>query len=364
MVRRTMAFIAITWVLAGAPSAETASQPIFRNACDASAAFFEPGGDLVVADDRTDVMSAYSVEGGAPIRPVDMYAFTGTNRWARRNFSAFEAVAPLGDKLYFLTSHARNRKRGANRPYRRRFFAVRPVVVDGRQEFEQVGATYKKLNTALTESKELRRTGVASSIMELHRELPYLSPDQRGLSLQALAAGRDGSSLLIGLRNPRIAGRSLVIPFLNPERVALGLAEPTFAAAILLDLGGQGIADMVLDSAQGDYLISTGPAGGPDGSGTEGRLYRWSGEASDPPKQLESFAREHFDPQALALASDKRLLVLSDDGTVPFAVKGRDECKRPLDADGKCACHDLVDESRKQFRGQWVDLSGKVSGKQ
>ena len=363
MVRRTITVMALMWGLAGAPSAETATQPIFRNACDASAAFFEPGGDLVVADDRTDVMSAYSPEGGAPLRPVDMYAFTGTNRWARRNFSAFEAVAPLGDKLYFLTSHARERKRGANRPYRRRFFAVRPVMIDGRQEFEQVGTTYKKLNTALSESKELTRTGIARSIMELHRELPYLSPDQRGISLQALAAGRDGNSLLIGLRNPRPAGRSLVIPFLNPERVALGLAEPTFAAAILLDLGGQGIADMVLDSTHGEYLISTGPVGGPGDSGEGGRLYRWSGEASDPPKQLERFTRKHFDPQALALAGDNRILVLSDDGTVPFSVKGRDECKRPLDADGMCACQDLVDESRKQFRGQWVDLSGKVSAK-
>ncbi|MCH2185894.1 hypothetical protein MK280_08480, partial [Myxococcota bacterium] len=224
MVRRTMAVIAVTWMLMGASSAETASQPIFRNACDASAAFFEPGGGLVVADDRTDVMNVYSPQGGKPLRPVDMYSFTGTNRWARRNFSAFEAVASLGDKFYFLTSHARDRKRGANRPYRRRFFAVRPVIVDGRQEFEQFGSTYKKLNTALSESKELSRTGVASFIMELHRELPYLSPEQRGLSLQALAAGRDGSSLLIGLRNPRLAGRSIVIPFLNPERVALGLA--------------------------------------------------------------------------------------------------------------------------------------------
>ncbi|MAJ59253.1 MAG: hypothetical protein CBC48_04020 [bacterium TMED88] len=359
MVQRSIVVMAMTWILAGAPSAETASEPIFRNTCDASAAFFEPGGDLVVADDRTDVMNAYSPKGGAPLRPVDMYAFTGTNRWARRNFSAFEAVAPLGDKLYFLTSHARDRKRGANRPYRRRFFAVRPMMVDGRQEFKQVGATYKKLNTALTDSKELRRTGVASSIMELHRELPYLSPDQRGLSLQALAAGRDGSTLLIGLRNPRLGGRSIVIPFLNPERVALGLADPTFSNAIFLDLGGQGIADMVLDSAEGNYLISTGP----DGSGTGGRLYRWSGEASDPPKQLESFTRENFEPQALALDGGNRLLVLSDDGLLPFAVKRREECKRPLDAEGMCACHDLVDESRKQFRGQWVDLAAKVSGK-
>ena len=233
------------------------------------------------------------------------------------------------------------------------------MMVDGRQEFKQVGATYKKLNTALTDSKELRRTGVASSIMELHRELPYLSPDQRGLSLQALAAGRDGSTLLIGLRNPRLGGRSIVIPFLNPERVALGLADPTFSNAIFLDLGGQGIADMVLDSAEGNYLISTGP----DGSGTGGRLYRWSGEASDPPKQLESFTRENFEPQALALDGGNRLLVLSDDGLLPFAVKRREECKRPLDAEGMCACHDLVDESRKPFRGQWVDLAAKVSGK-
>ena len=359
MVLKTVALVGVAWMLSAVASAEPVSNPIFRNVCDASAAFFDPHGDLVVADDRTDVMNVYSPDGGAPLRPIDMYPFTGTNRWARRDFSALEAVAPLGDKLYFLTSHARARKRGANRPYRRRFLAVRPVMVDGRQEFEPVGAAYKKLNTALSESKELSRLGIGSSIMELHRELPYLSPDRRGLSIQALAAGRDGASLLIGLRNPRRSGRAIVIPFTNPDRVALGLAEPAFSAGIILDLGGDGIADMVLDPARGDYIISTGSEGQRGG----GHLYRWSGEASDAPKLIQKLGPENFDPQALALAADNRLLVLSDDGLLPFPVKGRSECKRPLDENGMCACHDLVDESRKQFRGQWVEAESLLSAK-
>jgi len=353
----TMVLMASVW--AGSAWAESDSLIVFRGVCDASAAFFDSKDQLVVADDRTDVVQVYGLTGGMPVGNHDMYPFTGTNRYARRNFSAFEAVAAQGEDLFFLTSHARERRSGANRPRRRVFLAVRSVEVDGVETFELVGAAYKNLHTSLSESPELKSFGIGNSIMEVYRELPHLRPDKSGILIQALAAGQDGKSLWIGLRNPRRASRAIVIPFLNPQRVVLGLARPEFGKPVLLDLGGYGISDMLLDRTRNNYWIAAGPH---DKRGLS-RLYRWSGLESEPPILMMEIEPSDFETQAIALSDSGRMLLLSDEGDRPFEVEGRPQCKRNLAEDGTCACHDLVDDSRKRFRGQWVSLPLDPSGK-
>ena len=360
MFLKAIATVLMASVWAGNAWSESDSPIVFQGVCDASAAFFDSKGQLVVADDQTDVVQVYALTGGTPVGNHDMYPYTGTNRYARRNFSAFEAVAAQGEDLFFLTSHARERRSGANRPRRRKFFAVRSVEVEGVETFQLVGAAYKNLHTSLSESPELKRFGIGNSIMDVYRELPHLRPDKSGIMMQALAAGQDGKSLWIGLRNPRRAGRAIVIPFFNPLRVVLGVANPKFGKPVLLDLGGYGISDMLLDRTRNVYWIVAGPH---DKRGLS-RLYRWSGSESESPVRMMEIEPSDFETQAIALSDSGRMLLLSDDGDGPFEVEGRAQCKRNLAEDGTCACHDLVDESRKRFRGQWVSLPSDPSEKQ
>ena len=74
--------------------------------------------------------------------------------------------------------------------------------------------------------------------------------------MEGLAARPDGSSLLIGLRNPVANGRAVLIPFLNPREVVNGEAKPKLGTPITLDLGGRGIRSLDYSEARRAYIIS------------------------------------------------------------------------------------------------------------
>jgi hypothetical protein len=351
MLRWLVGWAAVASLVPQAGMAADGAPIVFEQTCDASGAVFTLDGALLVADERTDELHTYAVTGGAPLASIDLYGLTGTPRNARRNYSAFEGAARLGDKVYFVTSHARESK-GKNRPNRRRLLAVESRRVGEAEQFEPIGLAYTNLHVDLSSRPELRSLGLAGSVMHLHRELAHLAPDQRGLAIEGLAAGRDGS-LLVGLRNPRPLSRAIVIPILNPERVVIGLAGPEFGVPSRLDLGGLGIASMALAPSQNTYAIVAAPH---DRAGSN-VLFRWSGEPADAPVRVGPITPEDFDAQAMAVSPDgKRLLLLSDDGERPVPVGSREECQRPPGPDGTCPCGLLTDPARKHFRGQWVDL--------
>lgn len=356
-MRRRMLRWVVGWVVAASVSphvgmAADGAPIIFERTCDASGAVFTLDGALLVADERTDELHTYAVTGGAPLASIDLYELTGTPRNARRNYSAFEGAARLGDKVYFVTSHAREGK-GKNRPNRRRLLAVESRRVGEAEQFEPVGLAYTNLHVDLSSRPELRSLGLAGSVMHLHRELAHLAPDKRGLAIEGLAAGRDGS-LLIGLRNPRPRSEAIVIRLLNPDHVVLGLTGAKFGVPSRLDLGGLGIASMALAPSQNAYYIVAAPH---DRAGSN-VLLRWSGEPADAPVRVGPITPEDFDAQAMAVGPDgKRLLLLSDDGEQPVPVESREECQRPIGPDGTCPCGLLTDPAGKRFRGQWVDLA-------
>lgn len=340
-------------VLGGAGPAAAGQGDIitFSEMCDASGAVFTLGGAVLVADDRSDVLLTYRATGGAPVGRTDLYDLTGTPRHSRRNYSAFEGAARLGDKIFFISSHSREEK-GKNRPNRRRLLAVQSTKIGDVEKIEPVGSAYTGLNADFSESPGLRSLGLANAIMQLHRQLPHLAPDKQGINVEGLAAGKEGG-LLIGLRNPRPRGQTIVIPLANPDRVVMGSGEPEFGPPIRLDLGGLGISDMALHPTQGVYYIVATPHDADGGA----KLFRWSGASDEPPTALGEIGPADFSAQAVAVSPDgKRLMVLSDDGDRPMEVADKEGCKvRHAGAEG-CACHDLADASRKQFRGQWIDV--------
>ncbi len=333
---------------------------VFEGVCDASAVVFTLGEQLLVADDMTDVLHSFRPTGGPAFARHDLYPHTGTPERARGNFSAFEGAARQGDKIYFVTSHARQWQ-GKNRPNRRRLLALKSKPIGKGELVEPVGIAYTNLRAKLTDAPEMRGVALGSSIMELHRQLPQLAPERLGINIEGLAGGRDGTSLLLGLRNPRRDDLALVVPITNPEHVVLGLADPRFEPPIRIDLGGLGITSLALDRGSGRYYILAGRHDAEGGA----RLFGWSGESADAPVPLQDIAPADFEAQGLAVAPDgKRLMVLSDDGSRRVPVENRDQCQRKPDEAGTCACNNLADATLKRFRGQWIELPGSEPGSQ
>jgi hypothetical protein len=324
----------------------------FEQICDASAVVFTLGGGLLVADERRDVLRTYATTGGKAIAAHDLYGLTGTPKRARRNFSAFEGAARLGDKIYFITSHAREEK-GKNRPNRRRLLALQSDSLLTAEKIEPTGIAYTDLRAQMSTAPELRSVALGSSIMELHRQIPYLAPQLNGLNIEGLAAGKDGTSLMLGLRGPIRGERAILIPVSNPERVILGFADPKFGLPITLDLGGLGIASIALHPQQGVYYIVAGRKDAPG----ETRLYRWSGEADEAPVLVQDILPADFAAQGLAVSPDgQRLMVLSDDGDTRVSVEDKEDCQVKVADDGTCPCNRLTTPASMRFRGQWIDL--------
>jgi hypothetical protein len=163
---------------------------------------------------------------------------------------------------------------------------------------------------------------------------PELAPEKQGLNIEGLAAGSDGRSVLIGLRNPLDGnGRALVVPIENPaEVVESASTEPRLGEPIPIDLRRRGIRSMEWIPARRAYLVVAGPTGN-DG---EFDLYLWSGRREDPPEVVRGAAEilrgvDRFHPEAVVVdAEGRRALIIGDDGDFPLRGDGR-ECKK-LDA--------------------------------
>jgi hypothetical protein len=105
---------------------------------------------------------------------------------------------------------------------------------------------------------------------------------------------------------------------------------------------------------------------GPRDEGPGFALYRWSGERENPPVLVRQLSYGDFSPEAIVtFKSSSRLLLLSDDGTLPVKVApalasqeaaGAAECvEGELLANGACPNKFLIDPNKKFFRGIWLE---------
>ncbi|MFY0528627.1 hypothetical protein ACN28I_37515 [Archangium gephyra] len=152
-----------------------------------------------------------------------------------------------------------------------------------------------------------------------------------------MTAMEDGTSILIGFRNPIPQGKALTVVLLNPTELLQG-KRARLGPARLLDLGGLGIR--AISWWRGQYLFIGGPISGHGGS----RLFSWDGGSGEP-KAVAGADFTGLNPEAFVTFEDKEeILVLSDDGS--SLIDGV-ECKR------------LPEAAKKRFRGVWLRLPGK-----
>lgn len=267
----------------------------YRGMCDASAAA-ALGPDLfVVANDERNQFKVYQRGQADPVDVIDLSGFLGTKAHKE---SDLEGAATIGERIYWISSHGRNKK-GEVQERRFRFFAT--GAVKGKPHLEPVGKPYTRMLDAMIAAEQLQKYPLAKAA-----GLTPEAPD--AFNIEGLAATLDGG-LLIGMRNPAPQGKALVVHLLNPDEVVEGKGEPRFGEAIELDLGGMAIRSMELVGLA--YMIVAGPPG----DHGDFALYQWSGDAGEAPLRL---LHEDFDevrPEALfAVPGTRMVQILSDDG--------------------------------------------------
>ncbi|GAG34735.1 unnamed protein product, partial [marine sediment metagenome] len=225
---------------------------VFRGASDASAAVAISEDMFVVADDENNVLRVYRTDRpGMPVSSYDLTGFLGID--AEHPEADIEGATMIGSRIYWITSHGRN-KDGKMRPNRYRFFATDVRVKGGSVAVWPVGTPYRRLVHELLKIPNADRFGFdratrfGADLKKKDRE--KLAPKEDGLNIEALCASADGKTIYIGFRNPRFyirasrGSRAIVVPLCNADRVIERGEAPVFGEPILWDLAGLGVRSM------------------------------------------------------------------------------------------------------------------------
>jgi len=281
----------------------------YRGLCDASAVAWIDPEHFVVAEDERNELRVYRRAQPDAVGVIALDDFLEVD--AAHPEADLEAAAVLGDEVYWLASHSRN-KNAKPRPSRRRFFAT---AWNG-ATIEPIGKPYRQLLMELIADERY-------AVFDLEAAARRAPKRSSGFNLEGLSAWGDGA-LLIGVRNPVPDGLALAIPLLNPKEIVHEGARAIFGEPLRLDLGGAGIRSIEA-LGEDEFLIAAGsPAGSSD------RLFFWSGSPQAVPVGIAGL---DLNVEGMAYrAEEGRLLLASDDGT--RLVAGA-ECKSIPDAAAK-----------------------------
>jgi hypothetical protein len=323
----------------------------YRGLCDASAAAFIGDSLFIAANDEDNTLCVYRLGEPDPVRSIPLDAFLRPDAKTKNPEADIEAAAVLGNHVFWITSHGRD-KDGDWRLNRHRFFGLR-IDPSHPDRLPPAGVPYDRLVLDLLADPGLSGLGLQEAASPAVPRKKSLAPKRKGLNIEGLCRIPGTRSLWIGFRNPAPGGKALLVPFLNPEDVVLAKSRCSFGKPVLLDLGGLSIRDMITIEGTGTVWIIAGRADGtPDF-----RLFTWSGRPGDAPVQtvtgMEWMAAESFTPEAiLAGPGGKGALLLSDDGE-----------RMMRDTDGSaCPCKKLKNAADRRFRAAWLFSFGNSSG--
>ena len=299
-IRMSLRVIITAFLLAhSVPAAvQISEEKLFSHMCDASAGIALSPDLFVAADDESNKLRTFSwSRPGNPVHELDL---TIPLQIGRGNPETdVEGAAQVGDVVYWITSHGRN-KDGKVRPSRQRFFATR-LVGGAQPKLEFTGKLYAGLLRDFASDPQLKS-------FDLYRA-SGLAPKEKGaLNIEGLCSRPDGS-LLIAFRNPVPNKMALLVPLLNPADLVAGRgARAKFGAPIQLDFDKNGVRDLMQQN--GTYYIIAGAHNGRD----DFALYSWDGSAA--PTLLHDW-KGKFNPEAILAVPGKtdRFIILSDDGT-------------------------------------------------
>jgi hypothetical protein len=270
----TLGTVAAVVVRPDSPS-PPASEIVFTGGCDASAGLLLDEHHLLVADDedkKKTELRVYDLRSpGAPKTTVDLTAALAPD--TEEPEVDLEGLTRFGSRFALMGSHSRRGDQAKPAPSRRRILAfavsgTAPALTLGKAaRYEKLVEQAQAFLTTLPESDPLK-------MLVLDRAVPS---KKGGLSIEALSETATPGELLIGLRSPLGPGaQALLLLVTNAAAVLDSGAAAAFAPPIRLDLGKQGLRDVVRDPKSGDYVILAGNAG----DGGTFALWRWAGPSS------------------------------------------------------------------------------------
>jgi hypothetical protein len=303
--------------------------------CDASAAVPVGPTTFIVANDEDNLLRVYHADiSGPAIETFDLEPCLIPD--PKKKEADIEGGTWLDDKIYWITSHARNKK-GKVDPNRYQFFAVKIGVLQDKISLDCVGKPYTRLLDDMLNDPALAKYGL--------KEASKLPPKEKGaFNIEGLCTTPE-KSLYIGLRNPIPDDKALIIPLENPAELIEGNGPAKFGTAFQLDLGGLGIRSIKYWAARRMYVIVAGSFNGDELSSEESQpslLYSWSGDLAQAPMKIEVEVAD-MNPEAQVIYPDQESMfqILSDDGN--------------REVDGEI-CKDLSDQEKKRFRSEWITL--------
>lgn len=336
------AFATMLPIVTTTPAAATK----YRQMCDASAAVAVDDRHFLVAGDEDETILLYA-NVGSNMEPEKAFDFADQLRGNPERETDIEGAARIGDRIFWITSHGRNRK-GKLRMNRYRLFATDVAGAEHDTALTWVGRYDRLIEDMLDDTAwEEPITAAAVAVIEdirsatqLDKErVENLAPKIAGLNIEGLAVDPEGAGLLIGFRNPVPGGKALVVSLANPQELVTGMhTKARFTAFAELDLGGLGIRSIEHAVATNRYVIIAGP----NGNSGPFKLYAWDGSRSGQPEELDVLIRKQGrSPEALVVYGGSRHVQILND-------EGRDE----FDGD---ACKDHERDERR-FRDEWKVL--------
>ena len=348
--RLVFATFALMLLATPADTAET-----YRGACDASAAVSIGARHFLVAadeynrpdpdmpgrkKDRGDFLLLF--ENGKS-EPVQVFSLPRRLRDDDRRELDIEGAARIGQRIFWITSHGRNRK-GTLRPSRYRVLATDFSGTPGSNDFRlKFVGSFNQLVPQMLDGRNWSEPGdgkterliniLARATRLGDSKRKKLAPKRKGLNIEGLAVGTNRSSLLIGLRNPLIDGKAVVIELKNPSDLVNGhSARAVFGKPVFLDLNNKGIRAMEYAPDSGGFLLIAGPAG----SQGNFALYKWPGpepqgrqESKRAVKLSDLRTEKNANPEALIVYQHSQAIkILNDEGKKQ--IEGRDCNSNPL----------------------------------
>ncbi|WP_065753080.1 DUF3616 domain-containing protein [Bradyrhizobium paxllaeri] len=300
----------------------------YRGACDGSAAVGLDQNFFAVADDESNVLNVYRIGQAAAVQELALDAFLeaptkkkpGPDGKPDFKEVDLEGAARIGDRIYWIASHARDSK-GEVEPGRSRLFATRIVSQADGPRLEPIGSgAHKDLREAMFDDAKLKKKLKPFKLSDAYapgKEEGPTPESKNGFNIEGLAATPDGR-LLIGFRNPRPGKKALVISLDNPAEVVDAGKTPVFGNPRQLGkLKGRGIRS--IEWINNTYVIVAGPHGDAEESDIEPpfALFTWSGKESDTePVMMKVKLPDDFAPEAVfAIPGSSNMILLSDDGT-------------------------------------------------
>jgi hypothetical protein len=344
--------------------APTSGTIVLQGLSDLSATVILPSGHLLAGDDETNQLRVYAPAGGGALTTVELNDFLGIIP-EKKDELDLEAAAQVGSRVYWITSHGRN-KDGKERPDRYRFFATEVSAAPGSAPVVRpVGTPCKTFVQQLLKTPFAKPMGLdkATRLGEKldKKERKRLAPKEDGLNIEGMAASADGKTLYVGLRNPLPVDtdgrpKALVVTVLNAPDVINSGKAIQFGEPLLWDLDGLGIRSMEYAPAHHSLMIVAGSTGAKAKKPFE--LFRWSGVPGEAPVRMPIAEKlpKKFTPESIAPSlSDSRVLLLSDDGTRLVSVRGAQDCvEGALLPDNQCENKNLLDQNAKTCRGLWI----------